>query len=128
MNKDQLPELLDYIGNTLKDSADFVLVQAPEVIQQLILLKRIEYSIFLCLSVAVLALMTWGSHHSIRKLREAYDEQDDGVIVLWILTTFFTVFGSGILTLVTIDHISNTLTVWFAPKVYILEYAADLLG
>jgi hypothetical protein len=127
MNDKQLPELLEYIGNICKDSTDFVLAQAPEVVQQLILLKRVECSIFLCLSVSMVTLLTWGAQHSIQKLREAHDEQDDGPIILWIIATVGTVFGAGVLTLVTIDHISDTLTVWLAPKVYILEYAANLL-
>jgi len=127
MNDNQLPELLEYIGNTCKESADFVLAQAPEVVQQLILLKRIECSIFLCLSVAMIALLTWGAHHSIQKLREAHENNDDGPIIVWVVAMVLTVFGASIGTLVTLDHISNTLTVWFAPKVYILEYAAHLL-
>jgi hypothetical protein len=44
-----------------------------------------------------------------------------------MIATFATVFGSGIGTIATIDYISNTLTVWLAPKVYILEYVANLL-
>jgi hypothetical protein len=127
VNNEHIQRIIKEMADSLEGSTDFVLAQAPEVIQQLILLKRIECPLFLCISVVMLALMTWGAYHSTQKLREALDEQDDGPIILWIIASVCTVFSGGVLTLVTIDHISNTLTVWFAPKVYILEYAANLL-
>jgi hypothetical protein len=126
MNNEHIQRILKGMADSLEGSTDFVLAQAPEVIQQLIMLKRIEYSIFLCLSVVILALLTWGAHQSIRKLREAHDNNDD-VIILWFIAAFCTVFSAGACILVTFECISDTLTVWFAPKVFILEYAAHLL-
>ncbi len=126
MNNEHTQRILKGVADSLEGSTDFVLAQAPEVIQQLILLKRIECSIFLGLSVAMVALLTWGSHHFIQKLREAYDEQDDALI-LWIVIAGATIFGAGIGILASIDNFSDMLTVWLAPKVYVLEYAANLL-
>lgn len=126
MNNEHVQRILKGMADSLEGSTDFVLAQAPEVIQQLILLKRIECSLFLCISVAMFALLAWGTHHCIHQLRKAYDGQDDAIIG-WIIATVFTIFGAGISIRVSIDNLSDTLIVWLAPKVFILEYAANLL-
>ena len=130
MNNEHIQRILKGVADSLEGSADFVLTQAPEVIQQLILLKRVECSLFLCISVAMIALLTWGSYQCIQKVREAHDEQNneqDGAIMAWVIATVFTIFGAGVSAIVSIDHLSDTLTVWLAPKVFILEYATNLL-
>ncbi len=123
--KDQLPELLDYIGSICKDSADFVLAQAPEVVQQLILLKRIEYTLALVVCAGITLYLAKAAARWHRKAGdfELFASERDFAK----LCTASAAGGGSATALLTYYGLQQTLTVWLAPKVYILEYVTDLV-
>jgi hypothetical protein len=119
MNNEQLQRVLKSFADSVEGGTEFVLTQAPEVLQQLILWKRIESVIF---SIILLSLVAWLSRVCKRnvansgKTESIYDTD-------WpIGIAAFTGGCAGLAFIVWCANLSSMLQVWFAPKVYILEY------
>jgi hypothetical protein len=105
VNKEHAQQIL----SSLEGSSDFVTSQAPNLIQQLISWKRIQYvSVFsIILLVGILCFRCF--------LRQPQHQGDDEMVGILVCIPFGV--WSGYL----------TLKVWLAPKVWALEHLTSLI-
>ena len=144
-NKDLLIEFgqriinaMDYTGKTVdavvnagNKAVGFVIDQLPDVIQQLILYKAVWHGFMalLFISMAVLPIVVWVKSSKKAKVnlsegKYLYDEGFSCLMLFSIRVSFLAFVSSFFLA---IHHIKSFLLVTLAPKVWLLEYAADLI-
>jgi len=128
MEKSEMTErfvvLTDFITASLQEGKELVLEQAPLLVQELILAKRIEHTIGLLIGIGLLVAAIKLTGYT----RKNYDDWTAGCgdpraflypIGLCLLYIFVSV--------VLMVDINGLIYVWFAPRVFILEYMANLL-
>ena len=122
MKSNEAERLLGIISDNLEQGKEFVVEQAPDVLQQLILLEKTESLLFL--SVCVFLFTVCIKIFLKYKKFTAWEHNDitwEGVvIVLSGIALFFT-------TIATVFVVKNYLCVWIAPKVFIMEYLGNCL-
>ena len=117
MNKQE--EAISYLLDIAKSTESFALEHAPDVLQEIVLMGRVYSGI----AVAISILTTYVAYKVFKKVTnseyfESADEND------WlILLTGMSIFGALLLS----SFFGWNLKVWFAPKLYIIEYLAGLL-
>ena len=126
MDTKDAERILKLFADSLEQGKDFAVSEAPEVVQQLILWKRVEYGVI----VAVLLLfgvICWRVMVNCGKLADKEEVHKDGSSSDW---RYGQVLGAvvGLCLLTALIGVNiYSLRVWLAPKVYVLEYAAELL-
>lgn len=119
---------IDGIQKTGTELVEALYQQAPEVVEQLLMWHGIE-SLIQCV-VGILCLSFIFVHYKIaRKVYEknGVSEWDDS-FYYWLVTVVSGIFVS-VLSFGTMVNLVNLkwLKIWLAPKVYLLEYLADLV-
>lgn len=112
-------QLLKEILETIRGSKEFVLAQAPDVIQQMILSARVTLALimFVCFSVAVISSIVFT--HGRKAHKE--DGWDGGGYMAF--GCFF-----GIMSVVMFfAALCDAINVWIAPKVYLLQELRHLI-
>ncbi len=130
MKTEEAEKILKFIADSLIETKDFALSEAPELIQQLILWKRVQslatIGLFLIIALFLLILgrFMWS------KSKTLSDEGDSSVPSDKELEQIF----SGIVHIFSIICFSisftnffNSLQIWLAPKIYVLEYCVNML-
>ena len=144
-NKDLLIEFglriinaMDYTGKTVDSvvnagnkAVGFVVDQLPDVIQQLILYKAVWHGFMalLFISMVVLSIVVWVKAFKKAKVnlsegKYPHDEGFSGGMIFSMRVSFLAFVPSFFLS---IYHIESFLVVTLAPKVWLLEYAAQLI-
>ena len=125
MNTTDAERILKLFADSLEQGKSFTLDQAPEVVQQLILWKRVEYGVTVVV-LLLFAFIGWRLAITCSRLaneakKEKYERSDwrGGQIMAAVSTFFLCGFA------ITIGV--QSLQVWLAPKIYVLEYATNLL-
>ena len=119
MTTEQTQQILDYV----KSAADFASSQVPDIVNQIVLIGRIQYSLLVILSGAILVF----GIHLIRKFVKAYNEagewgKADEMIKIGISSlVFILVF------IFWADSLIRFATVIWAPKLYVLQYIQHLI-
>jgi len=118
----KLSAVLDLIIDGAKDAAHWTLEQAPDVAREMVTAGRAK-SVFAIVAMAsIAATCAWLARRALRKA-EADQASDSDWITAFILGTF----ASGVFAIITMVTAYESITVWFAPRVYLLEEAAKLL-
>jgi hypothetical protein len=111
----------------LDKSIDFMSAQLPDVIQQLLWWKFAEsFILFLCgfLVLGLIALMHYSFYKYVKKNNL---NGDHGVWPLWVIGgSLVTLFGVAFIFTECFNF--TWLQIWIAPKIYLIEYAAHLIG
>jgi hypothetical protein len=108
-------QLQEFILTSLKESKDFVIDQAPEVVQQVLNMAIFDSIVFsvscFLVSLALLMVCKW----SIKKSKEEYSADE------WLFLTAITaVFG--ILSIVpAFVHCMDAISIYLYPKAYLLR-------
>lgn len=112
---------LDTIEKTVADSATFAADQAPEVVNEMILVGRIGSTSMVSIAFAVMCLPI--IFYLVGRKCELGDRGDClGVsAIVGILTT---IIGGIILS----ESLRPCLTSWFAPRLYVLEEIARMVN
>lgn len=122
----EISELVKFIADTLKESKDFVLEQAPSVIQEFITWKRWEYLTLAVLLTVFAATFAYLSAKAFKwALKEAETDLESAAPVG--VLSFFAVAASVIFTICAIYHAYCALQVWIAPKVFLIEFVSSAL-
>lgn len=122
-------ELLSWIVETLKQSKDFVITQAPDVIQQMLTYEFIEKTIdiFLCLIfiVITLFLMKFVYKKAYLAPKDYNDEMQEG----WALILVFSTLGTIAIILTSsfflFYNITKLLQIKHTPKAYLIHALTD---
>ena len=104
---------------TIKETKSFVLEQAPDVAQEMILLARIESVVVLTGSVFLFYLVFYFK----RKIAELEYDCDDISMAYTLLSIISPIFGMFGLICV-LSHLSC----WFTPKYFLLKELSKLIG
>jgi hypothetical protein len=129
-----LAEILIGVTETAEQAKDFVIAEMPDVVQQLLLWKMAESIVVNVVSLLVILLLVmfwrwvWKNKNAEwTKAPKLYDSTalSDGWVGLIIGGTTVTVF-----IVLLCAHFLNLvwLQIWLAPKVYLIEYSAKLVG
>ena len=111
--------MVEMIESIVK-AKDFAVDQAPEVVSQLLAYNTLLYASWSALWVACIILSAWGLWKFIALVKD----DDD-----WIPGVVFTVVCLVVSLCALIETTFNGwIKIWLAPKVWLLEYAANLVG
>ena len=122
----QIAEILKKGLEVAEKSGNFVIEQAPDLVKQLITYKTIETSICVLIEITLMYLIFRYFKYLYKKNNENSDFISDnelhvGAIIITFVLSIFLFF-------VFIYDISNLIQLIFAPKIYLLEYIAQLLS
>ena len=122
----QIAEILKKGLEVAEKSGNFVIEQAPDLVKQLITYKTIETSIYVLIEITLMYLIFRYFKYLYKKNNEDSDFiiDDEFHIIGMIITSLIGIF----LFFVFINDISNLIQLIFAPKIYLLEYIAQLLS
>lgn len=135
MNDELQQALTSLINKSIEVSGDalaFTQQQLPEVIQQLLLFKLVSGYMWVLLgaSLAVcgirllkysLDIISKTKKEGNAHLREAYENDTE---MAWIVFGALCLLVGGILFF---SFVSEVVKIWLAPKVYLIEYAAEMV-
>ena len=120
----QLAEILKKGLEAAEKTGNFVVEQAPDLIQQLIVWKMCEYIFLIIISIAfIFSLYKW--HKSVMKRYDNYDNFRDkiesfiyGVYAIAVIL----IFGIALF-----QSFFNLFQILLAPKIWLIEYASQLI-
>jgi hypothetical protein len=114
----KLQETLVGLIDSATSAAQFVQSEIPEVLEQLLMWKMAE-SIVICVVAVVLLLSPVPIYKITNALAKKND--DDGFFVINLFSIPLLIIGLCEINL-------DWLQIWLAPKVYLIEYAANLVN
>ena len=120
----QLAEILKKGLEAAEKTGNFVVEQAPDLIQQLIVWKTCEYIFWILISIAFLfSVYKW--HKSAMKrygdLDGFIDEPEFFIYCIYAIAVIV-IFGIALFT-----SFFNLLQILLAPKIWLIEYASQLI-
>ena len=122
----QIAEILKKGLEAAEKSGNFVIEQAPDLVKQLITYKTVETSICVLIEITLMYLIFIYFKYLYKKNNEDSDFIPENAFhgVGIIITSLMGIF----LFFAFITDISNLIQLIFAPKIYLLEYIAQLLS
>lgn len=111
--QEKLVQYLDVLENTVKTGHDFVVDQAPLVLQELLLRERILSSAGICLSIVCAVLCVCSARKFAKWLDDEANEPPTCLFIM--IVTGFTSLTCAF------QNTHNFITCWFTPRVFILE-------
>lgn len=121
MDPKEAERLLKLITDSIAQGKDFVLEQAPDVVQQLIVYKRIEYTFYTVLLMLIIGVVTYVS---IKGFNACMSKTDTESLLMLLMFAGFTYL---ITILILCGLVPRLIIVYVAPKVFLLEYLASLI-
>jgi len=109
----------------MEGTENFVSDQAPDVVNQLILYARINHTLWIFLSAAIVFACYKIFKYCLEKIEQniRYKEETSYYSIMTIsaiLGIIFLIFAG--------NSIESSLQAWFMPKVYVLEYFKDFMN
>lgn len=130
-----LASILAKAMRAAEHTGDFVITQAPDIVRQLIMYNTIATAFWLCFFIAMLITgllaIRWGhkvANHSLiqdatLQARYAKIARDQNHFVAYVMGAVFSAIGA----LATVKHTLILIKLLVAPKVWLIEYAAELV-
>lgn len=116
-------EVYDAAKGASAKAIDFAQAQIPDIIHQLLMWKLTEAIAYIFIAIAFLTafFVFWFKINAFCK-----KERDNAAIILYSTIGGVVIIGGSIACI--IDNTLIALQIWVAPKIYLIEYAADLLN
>ena len=126
----QLAEILKKGLETAEKTGNFIVEQAPDLIRQLLIWKTVEYSVYVILGISlIIYFYRWAKKVS-KEMKENEDDFEDYFMDSFanILITIgqLSLLITGIILIA--ENLQDLIQIVFAPKIYLIEYSAKLLG
>lgn len=129
MNTDTLEqtanEALKQLIEASTTAAEWTAQQLPEVIEQLILWKMVESLLWFTASITLMAVGLYILYKFIKKCKEVDNFIDDEVLPIISVFVSVGIIISIVASIAMIDF--DWLQIIIAPKLYLIEYAANLI-
>ena len=126
----QLAEILKKGLETAEKTGNFIVEQAPDLLRQLLIWKTAEHAIFISIGIALLIIFFRWTKKVGREMKENDDDFEDyfmgSIAKMFIAIGYLTAFIVGIVMIG--DNLQDLIQIVFAPKIYLIEYSAKLLG
>jgi len=120
----QLAEILKKGLEAAEKTGNFVVEQAPDLIQQLIVWKTCEYIFLILISIAFMfSLYKW--HKSAMKRYDDFNDfcnKSEFFIYCIYAIVVILIFGIALFT-----SFFNLIQILLAPKIWLIEYATNLI-
>lgn len=123
----KVTEILDYLLKTTKAGVDFASEQLPLVAWEQVAFARVWYPLVVVLCVAGIAVTAstrrwqwvraWDKEHT--------DKEDRGIAIS--VYTVGMIIATAILGVALFIHLKIAVLAWFAPRVYLLQWAVELV-
>lgn len=108
-----------WVAETLEQSKDFAIAQAPDVVQQFLAWKLSEtcaVMAFQMMFVVAVCLVAWRFWRSVKNSRDM--DKDDREILAWLIFLVFFVLAASAM-----RNMLVAVQLWFTPKAYLIQYA-----
>ncbi|MID78785.1 hypothetical protein Z985_17785 [Salmonella enterica subsp. enterica] len=112
-----LVDLLQKASNGIDAAVSFSQAQIPDIIHELMIWKMIQYGLRVGSFTLVLVLTLW-------LIRKGLKEWSKHGIAIIPVSASFAVASVIVIT----SNIGNALQLWIAPKIWMIEYAAQLVN
>ena len=126
----QLAEILKKGLETAEKTGNFIVEQAPDLIRQLLIWKTVEYSIYVIMGISLIIYFHRWTKKVTKEMKEKKDNYEDyfmsSFLNLLIAVGQISFLIIGILLIA--ENIHSLIQIVFAPKIYLIEYTAQLLG
>ena len=126
----QLAEVLKKGLETAEKTGNFIVEQAPDLIRQLLIWKTVEYSVYVILGISLIIYFYRWIKKVSKEMKENEDDFED-----YFMDSFANILiAIGQLSLLIIgmiliaENLQDLIQIVFAPKIYLIEYSAKLLG
>ena len=126
----QLAEILKKGLETAEKTGNFIVEQAPDLIRQLLIWKTVEYSVYVILGISLIIYFYRWTKKVSKEMKENEDDFED-----YFMYSFANILiAIGQLSLLIIgmmliaENLQDLIQIVFAPKIYLIEYSAKLLG
>ncbi len=126
----QLAEILKKGLETAEKTGNFIVEQAPDLIRQLLIWKTVEYSVYVILGISLIIYFYRWTKKVSKEMKENEDDFED-----YFTDSFANILiAIGQLSLLIIgmiliaENLQDLIQIVFAPKIYLIEYSAKLLG
>lgn len=119
---DILISLINRAASGIDQAVDFSKAQLPDVIHQLMLWKAMSYSLRIGTLLILLTPCVFLLHKGIVLLREDMYSNAGFVLTVGPMAVSLFLF-TGLC-----GTIGNAIQLWLAPKVWLIEYAAELMN
>lgn len=117
------PDLAKEVLSIVQGSKDFIIEQAPDLVQQIIAYNYYINWFYLFICILMIGSVIYAAKKAIVLSRED-SYHNEGWILIHSLYGLFVGFGSFIFTLGTVN---NLLLLHFAPKIFLIEYLSRLI-
>ena len=126
MDKEQLTEQAIQKALEWASAAEgFVVEQAPELCREIVALGRVQYTAIACLGLAIVA---WASIRGLRDTVEGLIKVEPGDVRWGRFVPGFLSVVCGVIFLFLFTVWADPLsTVWFAPRLYVLEVLKEIM-
>ena len=126
----QLAEILKKGLETAEKTGNFIVEQAPDLIRQLLIWKTVEYSVYVILGISlIIYFYRWTKKVSKEMKENEYDFEDyfmDSFANILITIGQLSLLITGIILIA--ENLQDLIQIVIAPKIYLIEYSAKLLG
>jgi hypothetical protein len=121
-----LVEVIKKTQDTVSSGVDFLTAQIPDVVHQLLVFKLVEAVLIIIGCLLVLGALAWMDYRIYQSIRkndkwEFIDHPEMVFHLLQIVPILGTLFPL-------ISYTKTALMIWLAPKLYLIEYAANLVN
>ena len=126
----QLAEILKKGLETAEKTGNFIVEQAPDLIRQLLIWKTVEYSVYVILGISLIIYFYRWTKKVSKEMKENEEDFEDYFMYSFanILITIgqLSLLITGIILIA--ENLQDLIQIVFAPKIYLIEYSAKLLG
>ena len=126
----QLAEIIKKGLETAEKTGNFIVEQAPDLIRQLLIWKTVEYSVYVILGISLIIYFYRWTKKVSKEMKENEDDFEDYFMDSFanILITIgqLSLLITGIILIA--ENLQDLIQIVFAPKIYLIEYSAKLLG
>jgi len=117
---EMLIKMIDFSIQSMSDVVDFGKQQIPQVIHELLMWKATNACVWIVVGV-ILFILSWLTFKAINRYVATTGEED--AYIVHVVTAILFVIGGFFF----IPNLLELLQILVAPKVYLIEYSADLI-
>ena len=126
----QLAEILKKGLETAEKTGNFIVEQAPDLIRQLLIWKTVEYSVYVILGISLIIYFYRWTKKVAKEMKENEDDFED--YLMGSISNIFIALGQITFLIIGMiliaENLQYLIQIVFAPKIYLIEYSAKLLG
>ena len=126
----QLAEIFKKGLETAEKTGNFIVEQAPDLIRQLLIWKTVEYSVYVILGISLIIYFYRWTKKVAKEIKENEDDFEgyfgDSIANIFIAIGQLTFLIIAMLLIA--GNLQDLIQIVFAPKIYLIEYSAKLLG